>query len=425
MALQLDWDATRKPGIASASVELRAPLLAPDHPLLMRSRLMLSRVEFQLKNLPACEKLLQSEVAIREASPRVSDTELGVALNFLGEQYYLSGRTLQAEPVYERAIAVRRLTHSRGHRLIGEMATAWRSSSRRAGPIANRTFCFARPWPVWKDLWPRTSGSVAGSQRSGGESVCPEQSFEPARRLLERALHIQERSLRANDARLSRTRSNLAAVYVARGRYAEAVRLYERTLNCGSRSRCPIVRPGDLTQQPGRGHCVRWGAIRTPSSVCWNHSRSANNSWGPNTRRWLEILNNLGYLYLHQHRFAEAINLLQRALRIRENCLSATHPQVATTLGTLAEVEFSAGQYEAARAHFSRAIEISSAVYGERHAQLLGLQIASARNEFRLGHLGRAELMLTRSQALVDELLGPDHRNCRPLYARTGRTGSA
>lgn len=392
------------------SVELRAPLLAPDHPLLMRSRLMLSRVEFQLKNLPACEKLLQSEVAIREASPRVSDAELGVALNFLGEQYYLSGRLAEAEPIYERAIAVRRLTHSRGHRLIGEMANRLAVIKSSRGAYRESDVLFREALASLEETYGPEHPEVSRALNDLAESLFAQNKFEPARRLLERALHIQERSLRANDARLSRTRSNLAAVYVARGRYAEAVRLYEKDIELRQSKSLPD-RAALATSLNNLAEALRsLGRYQDAEQRLLESLAIREQLVGTEHPQVAQILNNLGYLYLHQHRFAEAINLLERALRIRENCLSATHPQVATTLGTLAEVEFSAGQYEAARAHFSRAIEISSAVYGERHAQLLGLQIASARNEFRLGHLGRAELMLTRSQALVDELLGPDHR---------------
>ena len=392
------------------SVELRTPLLSPDHPLLMRSRLMLSRVEFQLKNLPACEKLLQSEVAIRDASPRVSDTELGVALNFLGEQYYLSGRLTEAEPVYERAIAVRRLTHPRGHRLIGEMANRLAVIKSSRGAYRESDPLFREALASLEETYGPEHPEVSRALNDLAESLFAQNKFEPARRLLERAFHIQERSLRASDARLSRTRSNLAAVYVARGRYLEAVRLYEKDIELRQTKSLPD-RASLATSLNNLAEALRsLGRYQDAEKRLLESLSIREQLVGTDHPQVAQILNNLGYLYLHQHRHAEAIDLLQRALRIRENCLSEMHPQVATTLGTLAEVEFTAGQHEAARPHFSRAIEISSAVHGERHAQLLGLQIASARNEFRLGHLGRAELMLTRSQAITDEVLGPDHR---------------
>jgi tetratricopeptide (TPR) repeat protein len=392
------------------SVELRQSLLAADHPLLMKSRLMLARVEFLLKNLPACEQLLKAEVNIREASPRVSDTELGVALNFLGEQYYLSGRLVEAEPVYERALQVRRLTHSRGHRLIGEMANRLAVIKSTRGGYRDSDALFREALACLEETYGPEHPEVARALNDLAESLFAQNKFEPARRLLERALNIQERALRANDARLSRTRSNLAAVYVARGRYPEAVRLYEKDISLRQTKSLPD-RASLATSLNNLAEALRsLGRYQDAEKRLQESLAIREQLVGPDHPQVAQILNNLGYLYLQQHRHPEAIELLRRALRIRETCLSTTHPQVATTLGTLAEVEFTAGQYTAAREHFMRAIETGSSVFGERHAQVLGLQIASARNEFRLGHYGRAELMLTRAMAIVDEVLGPDHR---------------
>lgn len=392
------------------SVDLRQPLLSADHPLLMKSRLMLARVEFQLKNLPACERLLRDEVDIRENSPRVSDTELGVALNFLGEQYYLSGRLVEAEPVYERAIQVRRLTHSRGHRLIGEMANRLAVIKSARGAYRESDSLFREALASLEETYGPEHPEVSRALNDLAESLFAQNKFEPARRLLERALNIQERALRANDARLSRTRSNLAAVYVARGRYQEAVRLYEKDIALRQSKSLPD-RASLATSLNNLAEALRSLGRYQDAEKRLNESLAIREQLvGAEHPQTAQILNNLGYLYLQQHRHAEAIALLERALRIRETCLSATHPQVATTLGTLAEVEFTAGQYASARGHFARALEIGSTIYGERHAHVLSLQIASARNEFRLGHLGRAELMLNRSLALVDDVLGPDHR---------------
>lgn len=392
------------------SVESRQTLLPVDHPLLMKSRLMLARVEFQLKSYPACERILKEEVAVRAASLRVSDTELGVALNFLAEQYYLSGRLGDAEPVYERAMQIRRLTQPRGHRLIGEMANRLAVIKSARGAYRESDVLFREALSSLEGTYGSEHPEVSRTLNDLAESLFAQNKFEPARRLLERALNIQERSLRANDARLSRTRSNLAAVYVARGRYQEAVRLYEKDITL-RQSQTLSDRASLATSLNNLAEALRsLGRYQEAESRLKDSLAIREQLVGREHPQVAQVLNNLGYLYLHQHRHADAIELLQRALQIRESCLSATHPQIATTLGTLAEVEFNAGSHAAARDHFMRALDIATTIYGERHAQVLSLQIASARNEFRLGHLGRAELMLVRAMSIVDEVLGADHR---------------
>ncbi len=393
-----------------AAVDLRSSLLPVDHPLLMRNRLMLARTEFLLKNYGASERLLIDEVSIREQSPRVSETELGVACNFLSEQYYLSGRLSDAEPVYDRTLELRRATLPRGHRLIGEMTNRLAVIKSARGAYKEADVLFRESLSTLEQTYGADHPEVARVLNDLAESLFSQNKVEPARRLLERALNIQERALRANDARLGRTRCNLAAVYVARGRFVEAVRLYERdvaerlthkttdqaslatALNNLAEALRSLGRYGEAEAKLRQSLAIR------ETMVGLDHPQVA------------QILNNLGYLYLQQHQFDQARECLLRALKIREASLSPVHPHVATTLGTLAEVYFTEGQYAAARPHYARAIEIYIAAHGERHPHTASLQVCSARNELRLGHVGRAELMLLRGQGTISDLLGTDHR---------------
>ena len=392
------------------AVELRMSWLPVDHTLLMRNRLMLARTEFLLKNYQASEQILVDEVAIREASTNVSESELGVACNFLGEQYYLSGRLSDAEPVYQRALELRRTTLPRGHRLIGEMANRLAVIKSARGAYKDSDSLFRESLSHLEQTYGGDHPEVARALNDLAESLFAQNKIEPARRLLERALTIQEKSLRKNDARLGRTRCNLAAVYVARGRFVEAVRLYERDV--AERQSYKVPDKASLaTSLNNLAEALRSLGRNQEAEERLQQSLAIREEMvGPEHPQVAQILNNLGYLYLQQHRYPAASDCLQRALRIRETSLSAQHPHLATTLGTLAEVEFAQGRYAAARPLYSRAIDIFLGAYGERHPQVASLQVCSARNELRLGHVGRAELMLLRGKNTIEELLGADHR---------------
>ncbi len=393
-----------------AALDLRLPLLPVDHPLLLRNRLMLARTEFLLKDYVASEKLLLDEVSIRENSPRVSESEFGVACNFLAEQYYLSGRLSEAEPVYDRTMIVRRSTLPRGHRLIGEMANRLAVIKSARGAYKEADSLFRESLATLEQTYGPDHPEVARVLNDLAESLFSQNKVESARRLLERALNIQERALRANDHRLGRTRCNLAAVYVARGRFAEAVRLYEKDVT-ERQSQKTTDQASLATSLNNLAEALRsLGRYGEAESRLKQSLAIREKMVGLDHPQVAQILNNLGYLYLQQHRYEESREALQRALVIRETCLSATHPHVATTLGTLAEAYFTEGQFAAARPLYSRAIEIYSAVHGDRHPQVATLQVSSARNELRLGHVGRAELMLLRGKTTIEELLGADHR---------------
>ena len=392
------------------ALEMRCQLLPVDHVHLMRNRLMLARTEFLLKDFATSEQILLDEIAIREKSPNVSDAELGVACNFLAEQYYLSGRLSDAEPVYARVLEVRRATLPAGHRLIGDLTNRLAVIKSARGAYGESDALFRESLTSVEQNYGGEHPEVARVLNDLAESLFAQNKVEPARRLLEKALHIQEKTLKPNDTRLSRTRCNLASVYVTRGRFAEAVRLYERDVADRQSQQVPdkallatsLNNLAEALRSLGRNaeaeERLEQALALREQLVGRDHPQVA------------QILNNLGYLHLQQHRFPQAYECLQRALRIREACLSANHPHLATTLGTLAEIQFAQGRYEEARPLYLRAIEIAHSAFGERHPQVASLQICSARNELRLGHVGRAELMLLRGKTTIEEVLGANHR---------------
>jgi Tfp pilus assembly protein PilF len=61
-------------------------------------------------------------------------------------------------------------------------------------------------------------------------------------------------------------------------------------------------------------------------------------SLGPNHPSVATTLNNLGQVFLLQHRYAEAEPLFRRALEIREARLGKEHPDVGTTLNDYASL---------------------------------------------------------------------------------------
>ncbi len=393
-----------------SALNMRTPLLPVDHMHLMRNRLMLARTEFLLKDLATSEQILLNEIAIREQSPRVSEMELAVACNFLAEQYYLSGRLSDAEPVYERTLDLRRSNLAPGHRLIGEMANRLAVIKSARGAYKESDVLFRESLTSVEQSYGAEHFEVARVLNDLAESLFAQNKVEPARRLLEKALHIQEKSLKPNDARLSRTRCNLASVYVTRGRFAEAVRLYERdVVECQSQQ---VPDKASLaTSLNNLAEALRSLGRNAEAEERLQQALVIREQLvGPDHPQVAQVLNNLGYLHLQQHRYSEASQCLQRALRIRESCLSPNHPHLATTLGTLAEIHFAQGHYEDARPHYARAIEIALNAFGERHPQVASLQICSARNEMRLGHVGRAELMLLRGKTTIEEVLGANHR---------------
>ncbi|MFM7425444.1 MAG: tetratricopeptide repeat protein [Elainella sp.] len=124
---------------------------------------------------------------------------------------------------------------------------------------------------------------------------------------------------------LATSLNNLAGLYRAQGRYAEAEPLLLRAL--------------DITeQQLGAGH--------------------------PHVARGL---NNLAELYRAQGRYAEAELLHLRALDITEQQLGSDHPDVALSLNNLARLYESQERYAEAEPLYLRALSILLKMLGENH----------------------------------------------------------
>jgi len=102
-------------------------------------------------------------------------------------------------------------------------------------------------------------------------------------------------------------------------------------------------------------------------------------------------LNNLGAQYIVRGRVTEALQLLTRALRLKEECLGPRHPDGAVTLNNLAEARRRQGELVAAERLCRNAFEIFQAALGAAHPKT----VACRRNLSTLEHL----IMSTNNEA--------------------------
>ncbi|MBF0345132.1 MAG: CHAT domain-containing protein, partial [Nitrospirae bacterium] len=143
--------------------------------------------------------------------------------------------------------------------------------------------------------------------------------------LFKRALEINEKALGKEHPSTATSLNNLANLYQATGRYAEAKPLLKRALEINEKAL-------------GKEH---------PSTAT--------------------SLNNLANLYQATGRYAEAEPLLKRALEINEKALGKEHPSTATSLNNLASLYYNTGRYDEAEPLYKRALEINEKALGKEH----------------------------------------------------------
>jgi CHAT domain-containing protein len=143
-------------------------------------------------------------------------------------------------------------------------------------------------------------------------------------------------------------------------------------------------------------------------------------------------LNNLGYLYNEQGRYAEAEPLYQRSLAIREKALGRDHPYVAQSLNNLAELYRNQGRYADAEPLSRRSVAIRENALGRDHPDV-ALSLNNLAGLYQAqGRYADAEPLFKRLLAIRENALGRNHpdvalslNNLAELYRNQGRYADA
>ena len=273
----------------------------------------------------AYERLLAH---VRAAAAIASDDigpPLADALNGAGFYLHHQAAYAEAEPLYERALAIWEKALGPDHPdvalSLNNLAGLYRAQGayERAGPLYERALAIRE-----KALGP-DHPSVATSLNNLAALYYAQGAYERAGPLYERAQAIREKALGPGHPDVALSLNNLAELYRAQGAYERAEPLYERAL-----------------------------AIR-------------EKTLGPDHPDVATSLNNLALLYQAQGAYERAAPLYERALAILEKALGPGHPDVATSLNNLAGLYRDQGAYERAAPLLERALAIREKALGPGH----------------------------------------------------------
>jgi tetratricopeptide (TPR) repeat protein/tRNA A-37 threonylcarbamoyl transferase component Bud32 len=133
--------------------------------------------------------------------------------------------------------------------------------------------------------------------------------------------------------------------------------------------------------------------------------------FGPDDLRLTEPLRKLAFIAAHRDESEESLALLQRALAIQKKVYD-DHPEIATTLETIASAEYMAGRYPEAEQAFLRALEIRERTLGEEHVSVANTMHNLAVTVYLFQNRAKEAVAMIRHAVAMDErLVGPDHPN--------------
>src|SRR5579859_7035910 len=262
--------------------------------------------------------LAQAMVADQEKRPPSRD--LGAALDNLAEVYSGMGRDAEAEPLYERALAV--------------MEKAVGLDSIDISIVLNNL--------------------AALYQRH--------QRYADAEPLFKRALELSERSLPTNHPDIGRALNNLATNYEKQGRHAESEALTRRALVLYRK--ISGAQPAVATLLDNLGQILKAEGRYAEAEPQIKQSLAIRGKvLGRDHIDVARSLNNLADLYQRESRFAEAEPIYRRALAIREHTVGPDHPDTVASVNNLASLYDAEGRT-------ADALPLVERVMGSGNAQL-------------------------------------------------------
>jgi tetratricopeptide (TPR) repeat protein len=155
-------------------------------------------------------------------------------------------------------------------------------------------------------------------------------------------------------------------------------------------------------------------------------------SVGPEHPDTATRLSDLAQLNLEMGNYVEAEPLFQRALTIQEKALGLEHLDTARTLNSLATLYQSKGDYAKAEPLFERVLAVREKSLGPEHADTGGIVNNLALLYWDMGNYAKAESLFERANAIAEKTLGPEHpdramslNNLAKFYLITGNYAKA
>lgn len=367
-------------------------------------------------------RVAERALAMFERALGPDHPDVATFLNNLAGLYLAQGRYADAEPLYKRALAMRETALGPDHPDVALALSNLGLLYKKQGHYTDAESLNKHSLAIYEKALGPDHPDVALSLNNLAVLYVVQGRYAEAEALHKRSLSIRERALGSDHTDVGQSLNNLADLYRAQGRYGEAEPLYKRTISIFEASLGPdhpdvalaLLNLAEVYRTQGRAE----------AEPLYKRSLAiTERALGPNHPALGTVLNNLALYYQGQGRDAEAEPLYERSLAIGEKALGPDHSQVATSLTNLAEQYRERGGYAEAEPLYERALAIREKALGPDHPDvgviLNGLALLQEAQGAVYNNLGlrddarrrydKAEQLFTRSLAIQEKALGPDH----------------
>jgi CHAT domain-containing protein/Tfp pilus assembly protein PilF len=375
------------------------------------------------------EPLLQRAIAIRENALWSDDMYVALSLGDLAIVYFLEGRYSEAETLYKRALELYQREFGSDRFFVAMPLAGLGLVYRDEGRYADAERSFKRALAVTEATHGPYDLEVAKSLDNLATVYEDEGRYAEAEPLFKRELEIREHIYYSREARIlanlaslvkygfldkegpqpTTAMVNLATLYKDEGRYADAEELDERALAIDEK----VLRPEHPTvavELNNLAAVYQYEGRYADAEPLYKRALAINEKGsGPDQPNYAYCLDDLADLYEDEGRYADAEPLFGRAIAIREKSLGPKHPDVATSLTQLAELYSAEGRYSEVEPLQKRALAIREKALGPDHP-LVATSLTELAELYRAeGRYTEADLLQKRALAVYEKALGLDN----------------
>lgn len=349
----------------------------------------LGRHHVELGKYNEAESLYKLALIIREKILGKEDPAVAQILNHLGLLYYNQGEYTQAEPYYNNALSIQKKRFEDNKRNVAITLTnlAWLYYNLGRYGKAEEYLDEARllqehAQDTQKDL-ATTLNALALVYRSTNR-------YSKAKETFLHTLKIREEVLGPRHPDVATTLNDMAWLYRTLGEYDEAEKLYQRVWSIrlstlGPRHLHTATTLNDIAVlyvDRGRYGKVELNKYQQINSLLGESDRNGlyqvealyqkalmirQETLGSEHPRVANTLYNMGWLYYHQGKYAQADSFHKRALDTRRRFQPDYRVHLAQSLNALAEVLQAQGKYREAKRYYQEALVIRNQELKREH----------------------------------------------------------
>ena len=356
------------------------------------------------------QPLYERALAIRERRLGPAHAETAETLNNLALLLRDEGNHAAARPLLERALAINEQTFGPAHAATATSLNNLALLLRDQGELAAARPLFERALAIAEKTLGAEHPATAAALNNLGLLRKGEGDLDGARALFERALVIDEKTLGPEHPDVANDLGNLALLFKQSGDLAGARRLGERAVAIEEKALGPghprtaaslcaladVLRElGDLAQARILYECALAGFEA---------------ALGPDHRETASCVGNLASVLHDQGELTLARPLYERALAASEKANGGDHPATATRLNNLASLLQDQGDFGGARQFLERALSIDERALGAAHPNTNRLRFNLARVLASAGNPDDALKIAAAALAAHEAALGRAHR---------------